>query len=690
VRALWLALAAAALPAQQKLPPVRGFPPELLAQQRQLEDKARAIPDGGRARAYMKKMAAVPHHAGSPGSKAVAEYALGLFKQWGFDARIEEFEALLPFPTARVVEMTAPVQFRAKLSEPVMAEDPDSGDAGQLPLYNAYSASGDVSGPLLYVNYGIPADYARLEQMGIAAKGKIVIARYGKSWRGTKAKTAYEQGALACIIYSDPRDDGFWQGDVFPEGPFRPSASAQRGSVMDMPLYVGDPLSPGWASVKGSRRIDRAEAATLMKIPVLPLSYADAQPLLERLGGPVAPEDWRGALPVTYHVGPGDAVVRVKTDFDWTSKPVYNVVATLTGSTQPEEWVIYGNHHDAWVNGAADPVSGAVALLETARAAAELHRTGWRPRRTLKFALWDAEEFGLIGSTEWAEQHAVELASKTVAYLNSDMNTHGGLSTGGSPLLEEFLRQVMRDVRDPSTAETLLAVREKDRKLRVSPPGAGSDYVAFLHHLGIPVLNLGFNAPGSQGTYHSIYDSYAWFTKHMDRDFRYSRGFAQLMATAVLRLSEAVILPHDLSSLHRSLAAYAEELKKAHPKLNLSPVTARIDDLKDRSRQFAEAYEQALPKAAGSPQLRALNQKLTATERMLTRAAGLPGRPWYKHQIYAPGMYTGYSAHTFPGMREAADQGRMTEAREQIQVLADTLRSFNEHADQVITLLNQI
>jgi N-acetylated-alpha-linked acidic dipeptidase len=681
-----IALAAAlAVDAQQQ--PIRGFAPDRLAGQKQLEDRYRLLPEPSRAKTYMRRMAAEPHHAGSPGSRAVANYALGLFQEWGFDARIEEFEALLPYPAARSVEMTAPVPFRARMAEPAVPHDPDSGDRNQLPTYNAYSAPGDVTAPLVYVNYGIPADYAVLDKLGIGVKGRIVLARYGQSWRGTKAKAAQERGAVACLIYSDPREDGYWQGDVFPKGPFRPAESAQRGSVMDMPRYVGDPLSPGWASEKGSRRLAPAEAGTVMKIPVLPLSQADAQPLLANLGGPVAPPEWRGALPITYHVGPGEAVVRVRAAFDNATRPVLNVMATLRGEALPDEWIVYGNHHDAWVNGAADPISGAVALMETARSMAELRKSGWRPRRTMVFALWDAEEFGLIGSTEWAEKHASALRAKAVAYLNSDMNTGGGFSAGGSPILEQFLRQVMRDVRDPATGATLAS---SARDFRLSPPGAGSDYVAFIHHLGIAGLNLGFTQPGSQGTYHSIYDSYAWFTKHMDKDLKYARGLANVMGTAMLRLSEASILPHEFTALHTSLAAYLADLRSAHPKLALAPVAEQVDALKDRAARYQQAYESALTQAADPAKLAALNARIAASERALLRKDGLPGRPWYKHQVYAPGLYTGYSARTLPGVREPADLGRMDEATAQIPALADTLRALNAHIDKLTTMLGQL
>lgn len=635
-----------------------------------VEKQLRSFPDPVRARQYMQRMAAEPHHAGSPASKAVAEYALGLFKEWGYDARIEEFEALLPYPTTTLVELTAPVKKKLALKEPAMAADPDSTDRNQLPLYNAYSASGDVTAPLVYVNYGVPRDYETLAKLGIDVKGKIVLARYGGSWRGTKPKVAAEHGAVGCLIYSDPRDDGFYQGDVFPRGPYRPRESAQRGSVMDMPLYVGDPLSPGWASEKGSRRLERSEAQSLMKIPVLPISWADAQPLLENLGGPLAPVDWRGAVPVTYHVGAGPAVVRIKTEFDWTTKPLYNVIARMPGAVNPDEWVIYGNHHDAWVNGASDPISGAVALMESARAFSQLKAaTGWRPRRTLMFALWDGEEFGLIGSTEWVEKHRDELQRKTVAYINTDSNTGGKLGAGGSPVLEKMFAEVVRDTGVPADG----------KPMTLGPLGAGSDYVAFVHHAGIPSLNLGFSQPGNAGTYHSIYDSYAWFAAHMDKDFEFSRKLAQVTATTMLRLSESAVVPFDFGAVARSTREWTAQLAKDHPKLNLSPVNQQLAALDAAAARFSSAKPGAVNAAR-------LNQLLMGAERALTRAAGLPARTWYKHELYAPGLYTGYSARTLPAIREPADRGRMAEAAQQVEAVAGTLRGFTALVTQAADL----
>ncbi|MEP7367052.1 MAG: M28 family peptidase [Acidobacteriota bacterium] len=669
-------VAALALPVLAPLlgqaPTLRGYPPSLYDSQRALEAKARAIPDPVRARQYLEKMAADPHHAGSPASKAVAEYAAGLLRSWGLEVKIEEFEALLPYPKSRTLELIAPKPFTARLYEPFLPADPDSTDKNQLPTYNAYSATGDVTADLVYVNYGIPADYVQLKKLGIDVKGKIVLARYGGSWRGTKAKTAQENGALGCIIYSDPHDDGYFRGDTFPEGPWRPAESVQRGSVMDMPVYVGDPLSPGWASEKGARKLALSEASSIMKIPVLPISYADAQPLLAALKGPVAPAEWRGALPLTYHIGPGPAKVHLAVDFDWTTKPLYNVIATIPGSERPDEWVIYGNHHDAWVNGASDPVSGAVALLESARSLAELVKTGWRPKRTIKFALWDGEEFGLIGSTEWVEKHQDELKKKTVLYINTDANTGGKFGFGGSATLEAFFSEVMRDT-----------IEEKDRpdKTEIAPLGAGSDYVAFVHHAGIASLNMGFSSGNGAGTYHSIYDSPAWFLNHMDKDFVYSRKLSQVTSTAILRASEAAIIPVSFSAVERNVRKWIAEAKG----IDISAVTSELDKL----APVAEAYEKAL---ASSPTLDAakqnkLNGLLITAEQALTRPKGLPQREWYKHQLSAPGLYTGYGSVTLPAVNESLQLDRKDDAKGGVEELAASLAAFRAVAEQAVALV---
>lgn len=684
--------------------PIRGFPIEAVRQQRQWEQKFLALPEAARIRTYMQRMASEPHHAGSAGSRAVAEYAVGLLKEWGLDARIENYEALLPYPTSRVVEMTAPVRYTAKLKEPAVSADPDSGDADQLPTYNAYSGSGDVTAPLVYVNYGLPDDYDYLKRQGIDVKGKIVIARYGRSWRGTKPKVAAEHGAVACIIYSDPRDDGYFQGDIYPRGAYRPPQGVQRGSVMDMPLLVGDPLSPGWASEPGSRRLKIEEATTLMKIPVLPMSYEDASELLQQLGGPVAPEPWRGALGFTYHIGPGPATVRVKLEFDNATRPVLNVVATIPGSEFPDQWVIYGNHHDAWVNGASDPVSGASALLETARGLAELRKAGWQPKRTIKLALWDAEEFGLVGSTEWAEKYQTELDRKLVAYINSDSNGKGRIGAGGVPSLEQFVAEILRELKDPVQNVPLIDVRREGRggsnsvanqPFSLGALGAGSDYVAFVHHIGAASLNLGFGGEGG-GVYHSIYDSFHWYTHFSDTDFTYGRALSSVMGTIILRLASAPLVPFEFPTVARTIDRYIGEITKEAGKdanrVEWKELRGELTRLTAAAKAFETDYTNAV-RRWNSPKpdkLAQVNELIYRTERAFLNPGGLPGRSWYRHQISAPGMYTGYGAKTLPGIREAVEGKRWDEANQQVHEAAKSLRALQSELARISTALRTL
>jgi N-acetylated-alpha-linked acidic dipeptidase len=681
----------------------------------QWEEQFRAIPRADLLKEYMRILSAEPHHIGSAASKRNAEWMRDKFKSWGLQATIEEFDVLFPTPRERLLELLGPEQYQAKLKEPVIAEDPDSGDANQLPTYNAYSGDGDVTASLVYVNYGVPADYEQLAKLGVEVKGKIVIARYGASWRGIKPKVAYEHGAVGCIIYSDPRDDGYYQGAVYPEGPYRPEHGVQRGSVMDMPIYPGDPLTPGWGATKNARRLQRAEAKTLVKIPVLPISYADALPLLKSLRGPVAPEAWRGALPITYHIGPGPANVRLKVTSDWSLHTLYNVIARIPGSTFPDEWIIRGNHHDGWVNGAADPTSGMVALLEEARAFGELLKQGWRPKRTIIFAAWDGEEPGLLGSTEWAEQHAAELKQRGVAYINSDSSGKGWFGASGSHTLERFVNDVARAVPQPNSKtsiwETLRARRaeqarsDEERRearersdLRIGALGSGSDYTAFIDHLGIASLNFGFGGEGGGGVYHSIYDSFTWFTKFSDTTFEHGRALAQVAGTAVMRLANASILPFEFTNLAETIGKYVDEIARlmmpeAANKVDLAPLRTSAE----RLRRSADAYDRALRAQAHNggfsaerlPDLKALNELLFRSERRLTSEAGLPRREWFKHQIYAPGFYTGYGVKTLPGVREAIEQKNWAEAAEQAQVISRTLDAMSEQIAAATRKLQQ-
>jgi len=699
------ALAVAAAVAQN--PPLRGFSPESSQQQLRWEQIFRRLPQADRIREFSYILSRQPHAVGQPYQEENTRFLVSQFQQFGFDTHVETFWVLFPTPRERLVELIEPTHYQLKLREPPVPEDPDSSDPGQLPTYNAFSIDGDVTGQLVYVNYGLPEDYEQLEKMHIDVRGKIVLARYGRSWRGIKPKVAAEHGAIGCLIYSDPRDDGYLQGDVFPRGPYRPPDGVQRGSVADeAATWSGDALTPGWAATKDARRLSFDEARRFFtKIPTMPISYADAQPLLAALAGPVAPPEWRGALPITYHIGPGPAVVHLKVSFNWTQQPVRDVIAVLRGSTWPDQWVVQGNHYDAWVNGADDPVSGMAALLEEARALGELARQGWRPRRTIVLAAWDGEEPGLLGSTEWAEAHATELVDKAVAYINSDSSTRGFLNMGGSHTLEKFFNEVARDVDDPLTGQSLwqrLRERRLERArndaerraiearadLRIEALGSGSDYGAFLDHLGIAVGNFGFGGEGGGGVYHSIYDDFYWYTHFGDPDFVYERTLAQTLGTMVLRLADADVLPFEFTDLADTIGGYVRELRELHdrsagaPAMDFGPLEAAADHLRRAAADYADAYQKAVTSGAlfrKSPaELEALNRLLYQVDRKMTTPEGLPeGRQWYRNQIYAPGLYTGYAVKTLPAVRENLEQKRWSEAAAQIPVLARVLEAIS-------------
>ena len=697
------------------------------------ESVLRGIPAPERMREYMQRLSARPHHVGSPYDKDNAQWLLSTFKQWGLNARIETFDVLFPSPKERLVELIEPKKFTATLEEPRVIVDITSGQrAEQLPTYNIYSIDGDVAAPLVYANYGIPEDYEQLERMGISVKGCIVITRYGGSWRGIKPKVAAEKGAIGCLIYSDPKEDGYYQGDVFPDGPWRPKDGVQRGSVMDSPLYPGDPLTPGVGATADAKRIPLKDAKTITKIPVLPISYADAQPLLAELNGPVAPASWRGALPITYKVGPGTAKVHLKIKSNWDTKPIYDVIVTIPGSTYPDEWVLRGNHHDAWVNGAEDPISGLIAEMEELRALSEMVKKGWKPKRTIVYCVWDGEEEGLLGSTEWAETHATELKQKAVVYINSDGNGRGYLGVEGSHSLEKFVNSVARDIEDPekkisvwkrSQLQRISSVRSPEERneartrpdLRIGALGSGSDYTVFLDYLGIASLNMGYGGEDGGGIYHSIYDDFYWYTHFSDTDFAYGRTLAQTAGTAVVRLADAEVLPFDFSNFHETVRSYLDDLKRQlktmqdqmkerntelsegvftaiddpkhplvlpaaeeiPPYLNFAPLDNAVDALS----RSADLYEKASKKFSHAPvslspdEAKAINGKLLLTERALTNTDGLPGRPWFKHLIYAPGSYTGYGVKTIPGVREAIELKRWKEAEAEILRVAAALHN---------------
>ncbi|CAN5900310.1 transferrin receptor-like dimerization domain-containing protein [soil metagenome] len=688
-------------------PPLRGFTIASARVEREWEAKFRALPEPARMREAMRRLSLRPHHVGSPYGKDNAEWLRAQYQSYGFDATIERFDVLFPTPVSRVLELVAPTRFVAKLEEPVLKEDPTSDQRSeQLPTYNAYSADGDVTAPLVYVNYGVPADYELLERNGVSVKGAIVIARYGGSWRGIKPKVAYEHGAVGALIYSDPRDDGFGAGETYPNGPYRPKDGVQRGSVLDMPTYPGDPLTPDVGAVPGAKRLERANAPTIMKIPVLPISYADAQPLLAALSGPLAPSAWRGGLPITYRLGPGAARVHLKLAFDWSLKPLYDVIARLPGSTSPDEWVIRGNHHDGWVNGAEDPVSGAIAQLEEARGLGELWKQGWRPKRTIIYTVWDGEEPGLLGSTEWVEQHQDELRRKGVFYLNTDGNGRGVFSVEGSHSLERFANEVSKDIIDPETNKSVWARQRaarivggvKDARtradLRIDALGSGSDFTPFLQHAGVPTLNVGFGGEDGGGIYHSIYDSFYWYTHFSDTSFVYGRALAQAAGTMMMRVADADVLPEEFGNLSETARGYIAELKalrettakdieeinrqiaegtfamvndprrptqapRASPAaavLNFAPLENASIALDTAAAKFELAYGGLPGGSASAASLARVNDLLRQSDQALLLPDGLPKRPWYRHSLYAPGFYTGYGVKTMPGVREAIEQ----------------------------------
>lgn len=668
---------------------------------------------------WMKFMAAEPHWVGTPYGEKIVKWMEKQFKSWGYDTRIDTYHVLFPYPKVRLLELTHPTKFTASLEAKAVEGDPYTAQGDKLlPSYNAFSRDGDVEAELVYVNYGVPKDYEELEKMGIDVKGKIVIAKYYGSWRGIKPKLAAEKGAIGCIIYSDPKDDGYYQGDVYPDGPYKNSTGVQRGSVMDMPLYPGDVLTPGYAATKDAKRIKREDAPTITKIPVLPISYADAQPLLEALKGPVAPASWRGALPLTYHIGPGPAKVHLKLEFDWQIKPAHNLIATLKGSEFPDQWIVRGNHYDAWVHGASDPISGMVALMEEARVIAALAKEGKGPKRSVVYCGWDAEEEGLLGSTEWVEDHRAELQQKAVVYINTDGNSRGYLGAGGSHTLEAMVAQVAEKVIDPqkgvSVAQRRMAAnlsRGGKADFKLSALGSGSDYTPFIQHSGIASLNLGFGGEGSGGEYHTIYDTYTHFTRFKDPGFQYGVALANTAGRISLRLANAEVLPFEFKAWQSTIKSYLGEVIETledmrtgvdkhndllekdvfhlvmDPKKPIKPATAEpeVPYLDFSPLQNAlmglqadiQIFSQVDLNALSDKQKDELNKGFLRLEQALILEEGLPRRPWFKHQIYAPGFYTGYGVKTLPGVREAIEQKDWKEAQEQIAVLAKTLGNFS-------------
>jgi N-acetylated-alpha-linked acidic dipeptidase len=719
---------------------VSGAAAEILLEQRFDSDLSAAD-----LRSWMQQMSSAPNHVGSPHDKANAEFELAKFREWGWDASIETFSVLYPTPRELAVELVAPTYFKARLSEPPIEGDSTSSQTkDELPPYNVYGGDGDVTAELVYVNQGMPDDYKELERQGVSVKGRIVLTRYGGGWRGLKPKLAYEHGAVGCLIYSDPRDDGYGAGDAYPKGGYRPRDAVQRGSVEDMTLYSGDPLTPGVGAVPGAKRLALKDAKVILKIPVLPISYADAEPLLAALGGRVVPTAWRGGLPLTYHLGPGPAKVHLKVLSDWNQKPLYDVIAKIRGSQQPDQWVIRGNHHDGWVFGAADPLSGQVALMAEARAIGKLVAQGWRPRRTLVYTSWDGEEPGLLGSTEWAELHGAELKSKAVLYVNSDVNGRGFLGAEGSHAMQHFVSEAARDVKDPETGASVLARSLAARRvanyespgaaeagrgttsgdLQLGALGSGSDYTPFLQHLGVNSLDLAFSGESDYGVYHSAYDSFDHYRRFVDPTFEYGVALAKVAGRVMLRAAQAELIPVNETDFAASMAGYNDELHRLAdgmrtrtreldkllddgsykstsnpdkprgapprldevPYLNFSDLDNAIAKLEQSAKAFDKEYARlnATGDADASAERDRVNSTLTVLEQSLTDEHGLPGREWYHHMIYAPGAHTGYGVKTMPGIREAIEERRWDEANQYIGVVARALNAYSARLDRAI------
>jgi N-acetylated-alpha-linked acidic dipeptidase len=703
--------------------------------------------------AWMQTMASEPNQVGAPHDRQNAEYELGLFRQWGWDAHIEQFQVLYPTPIAETLALTAPHAYTARLQETPVAGDATSARlSGALPAYVAYQGDGDVTAPLVYVNYGMQDDYKALQRLGIDVRGRIVIARYGHGWRGLKPKLAQDHGAIGCIIYSDPADDGYAAGKPYPDGPMRPPQGIQRGSVADMPLYPGDPLTPGVGATADAHRLTRAEATTILKIPVLPLSYGEAQVFLSALDGPVAPAGWRGALPITYHVGPGPATVHLAVKSDWSLKTIYDVVAMLRGSESPDQWVLRGNHHDGWVFGASDPLSGQVALLAEAQAIGGLVKTGYRPKRTLVYLSWDAEEPMLVGSTEWVETHADELKKHAVIYINSDGNARGVLSAGGSPDFGHLVNQVAADVPDPETHVSIgtrlraqmrvdaasgdaTAEEIDDARLAADPNrdfplealGSGSDFSSFFQHLGLPALDLGFGGEGEAGgVYHSAYDTFEHHSRFVDPGFVYDALLAKTIGRLVLRLADEKLPPQRAGDFAERMALYVTEVKKlaererqesetqdallrdhayrlaadptkpGAPPEHLDRVPylefAPLDNAVANLAVSAQAYDAALSKAGASlppDRLARLQGLMLTIDQTLAPPVGLPGRPWYKNLVYAPGRFTGYRAKTLPGVREAIEERRWDDANRYSGLTAAALQAYADRLNEARKVLEE-
>ena len=695
-----------------------GFTPEGSAAQRRWEEDFRAVPTPASAREHLRRLTVEPHVAGTKEDYATAIYVRDKIRSYGIPAELKEYEVLLPYPKQpSTLELISPRRERLAMKEPVIAEDPSSSNPKIIPLFNGYSASGDVTAPLVYVNYGLPPDYEALKKAGVEVKGKIAIARYGNSFRGVKAKVAEDHGAVGLIIYSDPADDGYGQGDVYPKGPWRPASSAQRGSVQYLWSAPGDPLTPGKPSIPGVPRLKMEEATNLTRIPVQPISYGDARRLLEPLRGPVRPKGFQGGLPFAYHVGGTDYVrVHLKTVMDYQVRKIWNVIARIEGNEENDRWVIMGNHRDAWTFGAVDPNSGTTAMLEAARGFGALLKKGWKPRRTIVLCSWDGEEYGLLGSTEWAEEYAGELKEKAVAYLNVDSAVSGAnFGASSVPSMWKLIRAVTRDIKDPKTghsvyqrwqersqenqpeAEMTDAEEGSDTAIaeaRIGALGSGSDFTPFLQHLGIPSIDMGFG--GDYGVYHSAYDSFYWMSHFGDPDFVYHVAAAQLWGTMAMRLADAAGLSFDYRDYAGVIREFFDQSLKTARRRKLAgsfkpeTMTKAIENFSEEAERVEKLRQQTVREIESSrieandrhpravERLKRINAALLGVERALTDERGLRGRTWYTHQIYAPGTYTGYAAQPLPDFRQALEDRNTVNAAEALGRIVEAINRATE------------
>lgn len=672
-----------------------GFSEASSSQQLELEKLFSSLLSPESARRHHQILTQQPHVAGQEAQKNVALYVLEHLRSLGIASEIVEYHAWLPYPRAVSLELVEPEALSIANREKGYAEDPHS-SWKIIPPFHAYSPSAEVEGDVVYVNYGLPEDYAGLAELGIDVTGKVVLARYGRSFRGVKVKVAEEKGAAGILIYSDPMDDGYFKGDVFPKGPWRPAGAIQRGSVQYLFVYPGDPLTPGVAAHAEAERIAPEEAENLPRIPSHPLSYEDASGILSRLQGPSVPEGWQGALPFTYHLGPGPSRVRMKLEMDYGIRVVRNVIGRIRGELYPDEWVIVGNHMDAWNFGAVDANSGTTALLEMAGGLARLLADGFHPRRSIILAAWDGEEYGLIGSTEWAEDHRSELTQKAVAYLNVDVGVSGHDFTAGAvPCLHNLVREVTRFVTDPKTGATVYqAWLERERRGKEEPPeevslgdlGSGSDYTVFLDHLGIPSLTLGFE--GAYGVYHSLYDTHYWMSRFGDPGWEYHPAMSEILGRMVLRLANAEVLPFDYADYGRALVRHLEAQTKRSSRIeelsvDWTPLLEQALNMEKIGSEIGAGTRRLLKQPLEAAKVRRINTLFIQAERAFLSGNGLPLRPWFKHSIYAPGFYTGYASQPLPGVSEAIDRGEYTIALLQTEQLLLRLKEVNQILDQI-------